>query len=556
MARHRRQYGDEVSLIVTSLPTDGATQAAVDVELAKEGHDRASLTRDEFIERVRMAEEDGRERVAADLEALGIDQVRAERELDADRVVEAARTAFVRLYESGSVRREREVIGSCPRCATVVGDADIDVVEVEADILTVRLWFSDAYGHIDIETVTPELLPGSVALAVPEGTELAGLKVELPLVGEDIPVIVDAAVDHPTLVVPGHDDGSLELARRHRFAPIEVLDADGVVRMPGALDGLSRYAARTAARDLLGAEGALIDARPGVEVAERCTWCSTLLVPRLSRHWFLPFRDLEVAAADAVRHGTFALAPPAATDELIASAGAAGDWCLSEQVWAGQPLPVSRCLECHHVDVSVDVPASCRRCMGVLEPSADVIDPRFVAALVPLVVAGYPTATPAQLQAAAEATTLVVGPDDIGEWVIPMAALGLRLAGVVPFTRVILACRAERLIVGEPNDPIDPDPDAPVDVVTMVADHGRAASRLALLHGDTSAVPAGQVVRLLADPPVGRASTAALAGDIDEAFEAGSPATAVSLLSAVLAEGIPVGERPRLAEIAAPLVGS
>jgi valyl-tRNA synthetase len=278
-----------------------------------------------------------------------------------------------------------------------------------------------------------------------------------------------------------------------------------------------------------------------------------VLVPRLGRHWFLPFSDLEVAAADAARHGSFTLAPPAAIDELIATAGTAGDWCLAEQVWAGQPLPVSRCLECHQIDVSVDVSTSCGRCMGVLEPAREVIDPRFVAALAPLVAAGYPRVPPAELAAAADATTLVVGPDDIAPWVLPMAALGLRLAGTVPFSRAILACRAERLTADEVAEP---DPNVLVDVLSMVADHGRAASRLALLAGDTSATTARQVVRLLADPPPGAASLAALASAVDDALDAGSPATAISLLSSALAEGVRAEDRTALAEIAAPLLGA
>jgi valyl-tRNA synthetase len=553
VARHGRRSGDDVSLLVTSLPTDGATQAAVDRDLAREGHDRASLTREEFVERVRITEEDGRERLAADLAALGVEHVTAEPGLDAEAVTRAARTAFVRLFESGSVRREREIIGSCPRCETVVGTADIKVVEVEAEVLTVRLWFSDAHGYVDIETATPELVPGSVALALPTGSEPPGMKVELPLVGEDVPVIIDGSVEVPTLVIPGHDAASLELARRHRFAAIDVLDVDGVVRMPGALDGLSRYAAREAARDLLAAEGALIETRAGFEVAERCEWCSTIVVPRLGRHWFLPFSDLEVAAADAVRHGSFTLAPPAATDELIATAGTAGLWCLGEQVWAGQPLPVSRCLECRQVDVSVEVPTSCRRCMGVLDPATEVMDPRFVAALAPLVAAGYPTSTPAELAAAAERTTLVVGPDDIAEWVLPMAALGLRLADTVPFSRVVLACRAERL---NADDPAEPDPSAVVDVVGLVAEHGVAASRLALLAGDPTATTGDQVVRMLADPPVGTTSVAKVAADLHEAVASGSPATAISILTAALAEGVPVASRAAMAQIAAPLVAT
>lgn len=549
LARHARRQGRDASLVISSLPTDGATQAAVDRELAREGHDRQSLTRDEFVERVRMSEEDGRERVVADLAALGVAGDH-ETEPGGEQLVEAARTAFVTLFESGSIRRQRHVVNTCPRCATVVGAADSDVVEVEAERLTIRLWFSDAYGHVDLTTLTPELIPGTVALAMPHGTDVPGLKVELPLVGEDVPVLFEPGLEEPALVVPAHDRWGLELARRHRLGSIEVLDAEGVVRIPGTLDGLARYAARTAARDLLAAEGALVDTAGGTEVADRCQWCGTILVPRLGRHWFLPFRDLEVAAADALRHGSFTVAPPAGVEELMAIAGTATDWCLSEQVWAGQPLPISRCSECEQLDVSIERPTSCGRCMGVLDPSTDVLDPRFVAAVAPLVAAGYPEASPEALAAAAQSTTLVVGPDEIGAWALPMAALGLRLAGVVPFRRVVLACRAERLAVA---DGPELDPRSAVDVIGLVAGRGAAASRLALLAGDPEGPAADQLVQLLGRPPSGSYPIEVLASELRDALEAGSPATAVSVLTAALAEGLTADGR-QLTDIVAPFV--
>ena len=37
-------------------------------------------------------------------------------------------------------------------------------------------------------------------------------------------------------------------------------------------------------------------------------------------------------------------------------AGAGGEWCLSHQVEAGQPVPVSTCLDCGKVAVSVEPP--------------------------------------------------------------------------------------------------------------------------------------------------------------------------------------------------------
>src|SRR5207248_5044699 len=212
----------------------------------------------------------------------------------------------------------------------------------------------------------------------------------LPLVGRLVPVVADVTADVPRLVVPSHDAADLELARQRSLTPVEVLDAEGVVQAPGPLHGLARYAARAAAAQLLAEEEAVTGSEPRNEAVSRCRRCGTVLVPRLGRHWFLAMADLEAAAADGVRDAEVTFSPQAARDELLARAGNGGDWCLSHQVWAGQPAPVSRCLDCGQVDVAVAGRSSCGKCMGLLAPDDSVLDARFVGAVAVLAAAGWP----------------------------------------------------------------------------------------------------------------------------------------------------------------------
>src|SRR5438045_160462 len=83
--------------------------------------------------------------------------------------------------------------------------------------------------------------------------------------------------------------------------------------------------------------------------------------------------------------------------------------CLSHQVWAGQPVPVATCLDCGHTSVSVEAAASCGTCMGSLVADDDVLDARFVGAVWPLAVAGWP-ADESGPAAAAPSTLLVAAP--------------------------------------------------------------------------------------------------------------------------------------------------
>jgi valyl-tRNA synthetase len=419
-----------VDWLPSVLAGDVAGQYAAERELAREGHDRASLGREEFVERVRAYEAECRARAAEGFAQLGFTLDLEAAAVDAEPVVRAARTAFVQLYEAGLVHRSERVVDTCPRCATVVDGADAEDVLLEGERLLVRVDGLDE----PVPTTAPELLIGAVAVAVPEGDAAAGGEAKLPIADRAVPAVAVAGVDEPGFVVPSHDADALEIARGLGLFPVEVLNDVGEVSQPGPLFGLGRFAARAAARDLLEAEDALAASAPSSEEARRCRRCGTVVVPRLGLHWFLEMPDLEVAAADQLREGVLEVSPAAARDELLARAGAGGTWCLSHQVWAGSPVPVATCLDCGQLAVAVEQSSSCGKCMGELAADDSVLDARFLGAIWPLAVAGWPDARPEP--DAVAATTLLVAPTGLVRWALPMAALGLRLVGTAPFARV------------------------------------------------------------------------------------------------------------------------
>jgi valyl-tRNA synthetase len=133
-----------------------------------------------------------------------------------------------------------------------------------------------------------------------------------------------------------------------------------------------------------------------------------------------------------VRQGVVTVVPAAAGDALVAATGNHGDWCLSHQVWSGQPVPVATCLDCGQAAVSVEPASSCGKCMGTLVPDDDVLDARFVGAVWPLALAGWP-ADQAGPSVTAPSTVLVIAPTGLFLWGVRMMALGFRLAGTSPF---------------------------------------------------------------------------------------------------------------------------
>jgi valyl-tRNA synthetase len=424
-AERRFDTDGETELIVGTLEGDRASQLAVESDLAREGLDRTVIGRDAFVERVRESEARNRAALSDALDAAGVAA-----DIDGGRtatepVLRAARIAFVRLYDAGLLEHAERVVDTCARCQTVVEPSDAAAVPTEVARYSVDL---DGL-HVDL--VAAELLPGVVAIAVPAGHAAAGSTVRVPL-GRDVPVIPGDDVESPWFVVPAHDAAALAFARQHGLAPVAVLNNDGVVICEGPLAGLARYAARAAAVDWLRAEGVIVAEANDTVDDLRCGRCATSLTPVLGAHWFLRTADLEVAAADAIRAGAVRIDDVEARDRFVDRAERADSWCLSHQVWAGDAVPAARCADCGQIAVTAEPSSSCGKCMGELVPTDDVLDARFIAALWPLAVAGWP------LESQFDGHTVVfAGPDDVTGFALPVAALGLRLAGEVPFDELV-----------------------------------------------------------------------------------------------------------------------
>lgn len=539
LVRRAWAVGRAAELIVPTLTGDLGGQYAFDVQLAREGHDRSSLRGEELATRRATFEEERRLAAAELFARLSVTADLGSATTAAPVAARAAKTAFVRLFDEGAIEEVEHVVATCPRCRTVVDAVDTELAEVEGERLVLRLLASNGE-DVDVVVDQPELLPGVVAVAVPEGWPTAGSSVVVPLADREVPVVVDPFRDVPAVVVPAHDGGDHALALANGLVAVTVLDGDGTVVAEGPLSGLGRYAARAAARGLLDAEGVVVAAASTPEEVWRCGCCGTALVPQLGRHWFLRAADLEVAAADAVRNGLIAFSPPDARDVFLGTAGVRRDWCLSTSVVSGVPVPASVCLDCGKVTVTVEPQSSCGKCMGQLGPQPLSLDARFVAAVWALTIGGWPGG-PLGLDPAA--TLVVVSSADLAGWVLPALALALRLVGTPPFGSVVV----------HPW----PEVEAPDEALFADAELDRRVLRLALVAGTTELAAAAAAVEALDLPSadLDPAEAAAAAADGVAALDAASPAQAAGLLTSSLAAGVPTAAADRLRALALPILG-
>jgi valyl-tRNA synthetase len=487
--RRQGQIGDEpVEWQLSALTGDAAVQRAVERAMAREGDQREEVGREGFAVRTQFLEREAEGGLRELLNALDIQASLDRWGLDGEEPLRAARVAFVRLYEAGLLTLDDTVVDSCPSCESVVDEIDTDTVEVEVDQLHLTLTRSDGQSLL-VEVNEPELMVGAVAVAVPPDSPALGTSVFVPLIEKELPVIAVEGVEMARLVEPGHDLWSYEVARQSKFSIIEVLDGEGVVRHPGLLEGLGRYAARSAATEHLLSEGYVTAHAPQQCAVKRCHRCGTTLVPLYGRHWLLNFRLLADAVIEKIEGGAIVFSPVNTADQLLSKAQTCGEWVISQQLWSGRPIPVSTCLDCGQMEVSVDDAGTCKSCMGTLVAHDDVLDARFIAAITPLAMLGWPNAME---DVAETVTTLLIGRTGLEIWALPIAALGLRLSDQIPF---------QQLVVHQtPVGVADPGQQIIREMLDWAGRLGVQGARAALLSGDLGTERAEQMLSALHEP--------------------------------------------------------
>ena len=295
---------------------------------------------------------------------------------------------------------------------------------------------------------------GDVAVAVnPDDdryADLIGAKAVLPIVGIELPIVADAAVD-PAFgtgalkITPAHDANDFELGLRHSLPAPVVMNAAAEMeagagaegRVPADLSGLSRTDARARIVAALRASGALVRVEDHTHAVRHCYRCQTVVEPRLSDQWFVRMAPLAAPALEAVRQGTVRIVPERWVGVYIDWMERIRDWNISRQLWWGHRIPVWYCDACAWQGARRDDPPACPECGGRLRQDEDVLDTWFSSWLWPLSTLGWPDET-AALRAFYPGDVLVSGPDILFFWISRMIMSGLHFDGRVPFHTVLL----------------------------------------------------------------------------------------------------------------------
>ncbi|MFA4836137.1 MAG: valine--tRNA ligase [Dehalococcoidia bacterium] len=493
LTRWHRMKGDPTLWLPGVDHASIATQYVVQQMLAKEGLDRQSLGRERFLEHVWEWVTKYRARITEQLKRMGVscDWTREAFTMDPG-PARAVRTTFVNLHKKGLIYRGERLTNWCPSCATVLSDLEVDHKETQGNFYHIRYRLAGKDNEfVVVATTRPETLLGDTAVAVNPSDarykHLVGMKVVVPAIGREIPVIADEAVDMSfgtgaLKITPAHDPVDFEIAQRKSLPLINIMNLDATLnKNAGPYQGQDRFVARKTLLADLERYGLLVKIEPHTHAVGHCYRCRTMVEPLVTKQWFVKVAPLAKPAIDAVANGRIEIIPQHFTKVYSNWMENIRDWCISRQLWWGHRIPVWYCQDCGWITVAVDDPSACSHCGSKnIEQDPDVLDTWFSSALWPHSTLGWPDDT-RDLGYFYPTSVMETGYDILFFWVARMIMMGLENTGQIPFDKVYL----HGLIRDEKGDKMSKTRGNVIDPLATIEQYGTDALRFALIVGTT-----------------------------------------------------------------------
>ncbi|MCB0776722.1 MAG: valine--tRNA ligase, partial [Chitinophagaceae bacterium] len=457
LIRRARMQGKNACWVPGTDHASIATEAKVVQMLREKGIQKATLSRDEFLQYAWEWKEKYGGIILEQLKKLGCsaDWDRTTFTMDTH-YYNSVISVFIDLFKKGYVYRGKRMINWDPKAKTALSDEEVIRKETQQKLYFLK-YKLDIPGedHIIIATVRPETIMGDTAICVHPDDErykhLHGKFAFVPLINRRIPIITDDYVTQEfgtgaLKVTPAHDMNDYQLGEKHKLDIVDILNEDGTLNEAAEiLVGEDRFEARKKIIKMLEEQGHLLkteDYTSEVGYSERT---DVVAEPRLSLQWWVDMKKIYSPALKAVMEDEIKFYPPKFKNLYRHWMENIKDWCISRQLWWGHRIPawydadgdfvvaanVEDAIELFKKERSKIVTAD------RLKQDEDCLDTWFSSWLWPFeVFKGYSDPGNKEISYYYPTNTLVTAPEIIFFWVARMIMAGFEYKEQKPFSEV------------------------------------------------------------------------------------------------------------------------
>ena len=519
VVRFQRLLGKNVLCLPGTDHASIAVQTILEKQLKSEGKTSEDIGRDEFLKRAWNWKEQSGGRIVSQLKRIGysVDWTRERFTLD-QKLNEAVIEAFNILYKKNLIYRGEYLVNWCPESQSAVSDLEVEMQEVNGHLWHFKYPLISESGeqldkYLEVATTRPETLLGDTAVAVnPDDDrykEFIGVKVKVPFVDREIPIIADSHVDKDfgtgcVKVTPAHDPNDFAIGKRHNLKQINVMNKDGTLNInAGIFQNLDRYDARKKIikeLDNLGLLTKIEDYKHTVPFSDRG---KVPIEPLLSTQWFLKMDDISQGCLNEIDSKKPSFIPPRWEKVYKDWLENINDWCISRQLWWGHQIPAWYVLDESQDSIEQNTPyivarneedalIEANKKFGLnikLVRDKDVLDTWFSSGLWPFSTLGWPNTNDLDFKKWYPNSVLVTGFDIIFFWVARMTMMGNTFTNNIPFKDVYI----HGLVRDENNKKMSKSSGNGIDPILLIDKYGSDALRFALIR---EVAGAGQDIRL------------------------------------------------------------
>ncbi len=519
VVRFQRLLGKNVLCLPGTDHASIAVQTILEKQLKSEGKTSEDIGRDEFLKRAWNWKEQSGGRIVSQLKRIGysVDWTRERFTLD-QKLNEAVIEAFNILYKKNLIYRGEYLVNWCPESQSAVSDLEVEMQEVNGHLWHFKYPLISESGeyldnYLEVATTRPETLLGDTAVAVnPDDDrykEFIGLKVKVPFVDREIPIIADSHVDKDfgtgcVKVTPAHDPNDFVIGKRHNLKQINVMNKDGTLNInAGIFQNLDRYDARKKIIKELDNLGLLTKIEHYKHTVPFSDRGKVPIEPLLSTQWFLKMDDISQGCLNEIDSKKPSFIPPRWEKVYKDWLENINDWCISRQLWWGHQIPAWYVLDESQDSIEQNTPyivaineedalIEANKKFGLnikLVRDKDVLDTWFSSGLWPFSTLGWPNINDPDFKKWYPNSVLVTGFDIIFFWVARMTMMGNTFTKNIPFRDVYI----HGLVRDENNKKMSKSSGNGIDPILLIDKYGSDALRFALIR---EVAGAGQDIRL------------------------------------------------------------